>query len=532
MSRTLSWPRMASGTDVGDGQPWGGSVSAALSYGTVCSGVEGFGRGFEQAGFGAPRFFCEASEYRRRVLARHWPGVPCHHDLTQLDARELAPVDVLAGGTPCPDFSHAKAQREGLEGSKSRLFWDFARVRNQLSPEWTVWENVDGALTSSQGLDFALVLGAFVGADVHVPRGGWASAGVVTGPWGGASWRVLDAQHFGTPQRRHRVFVIGRLGGPCPPEVLLEPASSSRDSAPRDQAPQDAARALGERVAGTLGAYAGHGGLSRSQVLDGHGAYVAAGEPVVSVFRKAQKAHHDADCERWEPAEQAGTLAAGGGDANGTLVVPFDIATAEGQTPTGARQTTTARALRASFSDDPGTVLVLGPEVATALMPKVRDGDRDETYVADVAATLTANGNGRVDPLDDNLAVAFQLRSNGSNAVAGAYEVDTAGCLMSAAARAGGGTTEETVVLVIDGVRRLTPTECERIQGFPDGWTIPYGPSLRDAKAWHQGAQSAEAFDPPERLDTPRRSAMGDAVNTAVTEWVGRRVLAVAEALV
>lgn len=496
----------------------------APTYGTVCSGVEGFGRGFEQAGFGAPRFFCEASPFRRRVLERHWPGVPCHHDLTTLDPAELAAVDVLAGGTPCPDFSHAKANREGLEGSKSRLFWDFARIRNVLSPEWTVWENVDGALTTNQGLDFAFVLGAFVGADVHVPRGGWAGAGVVTGPWGGASWRVLDAQHFGTPQRRHRLFVVGRLGGPCPPEILLEPASGSRDLAPRDQAPQDTARALGERVAGTLGAYAGHGGHTRSQVVDGHGAYVAAGEPVVSVFRKAQKAHHGQDCERWEAADAAGTLAAGGGDANACLIVPFDIATAEGDTPTGARQTTTARTLRASLSDDPGTVLVMAPQVATALTTRARDGDRDETYVADIAATLTAAGNGRVDPLDDNLAVAYELRSNGSNSPVGAKPTRIAGTLM--AHGAGAGTTEETVVLHINGVRRLTPTECERIQGFPDGWTIPTGPSLRGAPAWHQGAAvDAEPYDPPERMDTPRRSAMGDAVNCAVSEWIGRQML-------
>jgi DNA (cytosine-5)-methyltransferase 1 len=503
------------------------------TVGTVCTGIGGLDRGLHRAGWDL-RWACERVAFRRDVLRRHWgPGLPVHEDVEALDPRDLEPVDLLAGGTPCPDFSHAKADRRGLDGDQSRLFWEFIRIRDHLEPDWTIWENVDGALSTHEGLDFALVLGAFVGAAVDVPRGGWPRAGVVAGPWGGAVWRVLDAQHFGTPQRRHRVFVVGRLGGPCPPEVLLEPARGGRDLAPSDAPAEDAARALGERVAGTLGAYSGRGGLTRSQVVDGHGAYVAAGEPVVIApdvantlvssgagrvdpldgnlvfnvatsegqsptgareadhastlraggtstadpgtvvvpFRKAQKALHDQDAERWEPADAAGTLAAGGGDANATICVPLALA-----------------------------------DVAHTVMPRARDGDRDETYVA------------------------YALRSNGSNARVAARETEIASALLAAGARAGAGTTEETVVLLIDGVRRLTPTECERIQGLPDNWTVPWGPSLLEARAWHElpadeRRAAATPWDPPNRLDTPRRSACGDAVNAAVAEWIGRRLI-------
>lgn len=485
------------------------------TVGSLCSGIGGLDRGLHRAGWTDLRWACERVPHRREVLRRHWGAdLRVFEDLEQLDPADLEPVDLLAAGTPCPDFSHAKAVRAGLGGDQSRLFWDFIRIRDALEPDWTIWENVDGALSSNQGLDFALVLGAFVGASVDVPRGGWPRAGVVTGPWGGAVWRVLDAQHFGTPQRRHRVFVVGRLGGPCPPEILLEPARGGRDPAPRDEAPQDAARALGERVAGTLGAYTGGGGATRSQVIDGHGAYVAAGAPVVIApdiantlvasgadspiaareaasayalragnttddpgtvvvpFRKAQKAHDAHDSERWEPADVAGTLAAGGGDANGTIVVAAS-------------------------------------DIAHTVMPKVRDGDRDENY-----------------------AVAYQLRSNGSNSRVAARATETAGALLAAGARAGAGTTEETVVLLIGGVRRLTPTECERLQGLPDGWTIPWGPSQLGEPAWHElrdrEPSLAVPWDPPTRLDTPRRSGCGDAVNAAVAEWIGRRLHTIA----
>lgn len=500
-----------------------------LSVGSVCTGIGGLDRGLHLAGFQL-RWACERSPYRRSVLRRHWGAdLEIHDDLESLNPEGLERVDLLSGGTPCPDFSHAKAKRLGLAGDKSRLFWDFIRIRDSIEPEWTLWENVDGALTTNAGLDFALVLEAFVGARVDAPARGWASAGVVTGPRGGAVWRVLDAQHFGTPQRRNRVFVVGRLGLECPPEILLEPARSGRHPASRRTSAKDVARALGERVAGTLGAYAGRGGLTRSQVIDGHGAYVAAGQPVVIT------------------PEQANTLVAGGNgrvdplDAN--LVATFNVATAEGDTPTGARAAAAAAAasLRAGHStSDPATLIVYAkaqkahhaadaerwepaavaptvsseggdanatlivPTVAQTLMPKVRHGYRDETYV-----------------------VPYQLRANGSNARAAAAATDVSGALLAAGAKAGAGTTEEVVVLLVDGVRRLTPTECERIQGLPDGWTIPTGPSLLATPAWHESGQAADAvpWDPPTKLDTPRRSGCGDAVNAAVAEWIGRRLV-------
>src|SRR3954470_11697081 len=153
--------------------------------------------GFERAGFRTVAL-CECEPWLRELAANNFPGVPCWPDLATLDPAELPAADLLIGGTPCHDLS-VTGRRGGLDGVKSRLFWHYARVRNALGVEWAVWENVEGALSSNAGLDFACVLGAFVGADVAVPRGGWGGAGVVAGPWGGAVWRLLDAQHFGVP---------------------------------------------------------------------------------------------------------------------------------------------------------------------------------------------------------------------------------------------------------------------------------------------------------------------------------------------
>lgn len=221
-----------------------------VRVGSVCSSVGGMDLGFERAGY-TTQWVCEVDPWRRKILAKHFPQAEQHDDLTTLDPAVLAPVDVLIGGTPCQDLSHA-GNRAGLEGERSRLFWDYMRIRNHMNIPWAVWENVYGALTSNGGLDFASVLGAFVGCPVDVPAGGWPGAGVATGPWGGCCWRVLDAQHFGVPQRRRRVFVVGHLGGECPPEILFESEGGAGHLAACGEAGANAPDGLGGGVAGTL----------------------------------------------------------------------------------------------------------------------------------------------------------------------------------------------------------------------------------------------------------------------------------------
>jgi P27 family predicted phage terminase small subunit len=239
---------------------------------SVCSSVGGMDLGFERAGFETVAF-CEFDKWRRKVLAHHWPDVPCWPDLTTLDPAELPEADVLIGGTPCQDLSVA-GHRAGLDGARSGLFFDYVRVRHARNIEWCVWENVAGALSSNGGLDFAFILGAFLGATVAVPAGGWTSAGVASGPFGGVCWRLLNAQHFGVPQRRRRVFVVGHLGGACPPSVLFESEGSERNPATRGAQGQVAADTFGVRIAGTLGAHKS-GGYDETDFERNGGVYVA-----------------------------------------------------------------------------------------------------------------------------------------------------------------------------------------------------------------------------------------------------------------
>ncbi len=216
------------------------------TVGSCFAGIGGFDLGLERAGW-QTRWQIEIDEYRRGILARHWPDVRRYGDITKVAAGLLAGVDLICGGFPCQDLSVAGA-RAGLAGERSSLFFQLTRIIGVRRPRWVLCENVPGLLSSNNGRDFAIVL---------------ATLGDLGYWW---SYRILDSQYFGVAQRRRRVYIVGHLGAPCPPEILFEPESGRRDSPP--------SREAGTEVAGTLGG--GPGGRGWSDDLDRSGAFPIA----------------------------------------------------------------------------------------------------------------------------------------------------------------------------------------------------------------------------------------------------------------
>ena len=180
-----------------------------MRYLSVCSGIEAASVAWESLGW-TPVAFAEIERFPSQVLAHHFPGVPNLGDMTKFREWDIdrGTVDVLVGGTPCQSFSVA-GLRKGLEDPRGNLALTFLGMVDHYRPEWVIWENVPGVLSSNGGRDF----GSFIGA--------MASIGY------GFAWRVLDAQHFGVPQRRRRVFLVGHSSGDSrrAAEVLLEPES-------------------------------------------------------------------------------------------------------------------------------------------------------------------------------------------------------------------------------------------------------------------------------------------------------------------
>ena len=212
----------------------GGRVK--LTVGSLFSGIGGFDLGFERAGWSV-RWQVENDPFCNRVLRRHWPDVKRYGDITTVNPGQLERVELICGGFPCQDLSVA-GKREGLAGSRSSLFWEFVRVADAVRPSWILVENVPGLFSSNVGRDFARVIEGLAGLGY------------------GLGWRVLDSQAFGVPQRRRRVFIVGRLGAPCPPEVLFESESGARHPAEgRETWPQssDTLGTSANRVSGTAG---------------------------------------------------------------------------------------------------------------------------------------------------------------------------------------------------------------------------------------------------------------------------------------
>ncbi len=224
-----------------------------MTYGSLFSGIEGFGAGLDAAGMRCA-WQVERDKDALRVLQKHYPDVPRFADVRGFNGASI-PLrpDLICGGFPCQDLSVA-GRRAGLAGKRSGLFFEFARIVYDFAPRWILVENVPGLLNSNGGLDFAAVLEAFTGCCYQVPAEGWRSWGIATGPLYGIAWRVLDAQWFGVAQRRHRVFLVGYLGDHRrAAEVLFERDCLPWDSPQSRRAWPDIAAAVRSRSARARG---------------------------------------------------------------------------------------------------------------------------------------------------------------------------------------------------------------------------------------------------------------------------------------
>jgi DNA (cytosine-5)-methyltransferase 1 len=210
------------------------------TFGSLFAGVGGFDMGMEQAGWEC-LFQVEWDKNCQNILNRHWPDVPKWGDVSTVSGTEIPPVDCIIFGSPCQDLSVA-GKRAGLEGERSGLFHEAVRIIKEMRdgtdgvfPRWAIWENVAGALSSNAGRDFGTVINEM------------AEAGAVL-----QEFAVLDAQHFGVPQRRRRVFLVACFDPAtafnCPDPLLPVSESLRGDSAKGKSKREAASRTLTEGI--------------------------------------------------------------------------------------------------------------------------------------------------------------------------------------------------------------------------------------------------------------------------------------------
>lgn len=441
-----------------------------LTLGSVCSGIGGAEMAFE--GIARSVFASEVEAFPRKVLTHRFPGTPLHGDFTRL-ADDPPDVDILVGGTPCQSFSVA-GLRGSMADARGNLTLAYAMLLNALDdkrklagkpPAACLWENVPGVLSVPDNA-FGCFLAGLVGADRPLDpagrRGKWGRAGLVVGPRRSAAWRVLDAQWFGVAQRRNRVFVVAGAGdGFDPVEVLFEREGVQRRSPPSRQAR--------EAVAGTLGARASAGGGFGTDFDLGGGltrgpelyrlctANTDVRQAAARVFTSAALA---ASCDR---IGNSGTQVVLDGTGRGT--------------PTGARSSSSN--LCADYRlHGYGSSAMTGNGAAAAAA---------ET---DVARALGTCGG-------------FSAAQGGNLVVFGWQNSPSQGDSVSEHAAPALDKGKTPAALHGHAVRRLTPKECERLQGFPDS---------------HTGIPGAK--------DSPRYKALGNAFCVPVVRWIAKRLAA------
>lgn len=318
-----------------------------MRYGSVCSGIEAATMAWHGLGW-EPAFFSEIEAFPKAVLAHRYPETPCHGDFTTIGSDDYGAIDLLVGGTPCQSFSVA-GLRKGMDDDRGNLALEFIKLIDRKRPEWVVWENVPGVLSSNSGKDF----GSFLGALAEIGYG--------------FAYRVLDAQYFGLAQRRKRVFVVGYLGDWRPPcGVLFERASFEGHSAP--------CRTAGEDVTGTLSARnQGGGGLGTD--------FECAGGVVTGPLRRSpycDKASQETGLvvaygrnNQSGPIDTAGALNAKGGsgrmDFETETFIAFDCKASAGFMGTPGPIAPTLRSMNSTTGRDNG-----GGQLAVASKTMIR----------------------------------------------------------------------------------------------------------------------------------------------------------------
>ncbi|AXD43065.1 Dam family site-specific DNA-(adenine-N6)-methyltransferase [Salmonella enterica] len=466
-----------------------------MRYGSVCSGIEAASIAWESLGW-QPAWFAEIEAFPSAVLANHWPNVTNLGDMTGIAAAvrvgDAEAPDVLVGGTPCQAFSIA-GLRNGLADKRGQLTLSYVELANAIDDKRRergeeeaiiVWENVPGVLSSKDNA-FGCFLAGLAGESCELqPAGGkWTHAGCVSGPERIIAWRVLDAQFFGVAQRRKRVFVVASARkGFDPAEVLFELNSVRRDTPPCRE-PQTAVTA----DAGN-GAEGGshwdnpanpHPTLNQSNNIGGIGAsnqeiFAQRGAGIVGAYRMTAFGEYS-------------------GDGTASTVKARDYKDA---TDLAVTYSNISRTLLSKSNDS----------TAEDLETYAIHGTQDPDTNHELAHTLGRNHGQENAIITEPYTIAIRGREEGST-----VEVrndGTANTLLTP----DGGRAGMGVGAVGWGmqVRRLTPVECERLQGFPDNHTlIPW--------------RGKDAADCP---DGPRYKAIGNSMAVPVMRWIGERIAA------
>ncbi len=572
-----------------------------IEYASVFDGIGAVHVAWQSLGWRCA-WTAEIEAFPAAVVEQRW-GYKNLGDVTEIgkNGKRVKPVQLLVGGSPCQDFSLA-GERAGLDGARGNLTLEYAELAHRLGSTWLVWENVPGVFSIDEGLTFAAILSSFSGTFIEIPEGGWRNSGIVeAGSDGyGLAWRVLDAQYFGVPQRRRRVFVVGYLGDWRPAAaVLFERSCLQGHPAPSRQAGQGPAAGLS---AGASGRSNASGRRREDDVNLTVGTLDARHAGGYQSAQSAQSGHLLAEPQSFrmlamgEYADDDGASAMKQRDykdATDLVVTPlaFNVHGANSCAMKGegeakaAFETQTARALDTQgFTQQQGGTVVAfdttqitskenrsDPQSGDPCHPLAESADAPAivyqchgSNVGPMGTLRAGNGNetGGVPflfkpshftrgkdgapaelapPLSvdadkgDQEALVFTERTRKNDRALETSDISNA--LQDCSA---GGQSHSRKLLHRSVVRRLTPLEAERLQGFPDGYTlIEWDSKFKDDAdfvlmcAYYRRLLPSLTDEQVKGLasDSPRYRALGNSMAVPVMRWLGERIQMVMDIL-
>ncbi len=443
-----------------------------MTLGSLFDGIGGWLLAARHAGV-KPLWASEIEPFPCSVTARHFPGVTQMGDITKIDGAAIPPVDIICAGSPCQDLSIA-GKREGLDGARSGLFRravDIVRAMRRATggqyPRFFVWENVPGAFSSNKGADFQAVLEEIGQAEIPMPPNGrWANAGVAELPQCEIAWRVLDAQYWGVPQRRRRIFLVADFAadGRCAGEILFEREGVSGHLEKSEEAGEGTARGT-EDCARPAGAYIPKCARTLTARMDGNPC-ADRGPQIVAVGFDT----------RASIANNAPVLA--------EAVPPMTVSNRLGVMAAGFIGKAPPSAGSIGYGEEIAPTLIAGKQQHVAIYGAKSFSEYEKGQVATLRAAGGNQGGG-----SENLVMCV-----GNGQINQSHLQEKAGALNCM--------HDQQIVLTETTVRRLTPTECERLQGLPDDYTA--GGS-----------------------DTARYKALGNGMAQPCADYVIRRIVEV-----
>lgn len=387
-----------------------------ITLGSLFDGIGGFPLAASRNGI-KPAWASEIEGVPIAITKKQFPHMTHLGDITKINGSKIEPVDIISFGSPCQDLSIA-GNRKGLEGERSSLFLHAIRIIQQMRaatnnkyPRWAIWENVPGAFSSNKGEDFRRVLQEITESEIPMPvNGRWAASGLVKLPERGIAWRVLDAQYWGVPQRRKRIFLIADFRENSRPEVLFEPEGLSRDI--------ETGESEGQEVAGNVGKSFGF--QSNASITDNF--------PILT--EKTPPLRTTTQMSLIHPKTTGTQCASGAGlnrpSGNGNML-DFVVC------------------IQGNCIDRADTAGCNGAGAKENISYTLNTVDRHAVCYGVDCRNIVFNSE---------LSSTLQVKNNGGHSLN--YQI-------------------------VDDytIRRLTPLECERLQGFPDEWTAGHSDTKR-----------------------------------------------------